>query len=66
VHAKVFGCLVTGELVIDVLEVPWHVPLDLVPPESRLPNSLLWVTWRRSGEIVRIEPRLADDDSPMS
>jgi hypothetical protein len=64
-HASVFACLVPGELVIHVLGHPWEVPLSLVPPESRLPNSLLWVTWR-SGEILRIEPRRADDDSPMS
>jgi hypothetical protein len=45
----------------------WDVSTDLVPVGSRLPNSLLWVTWEAApgGRILAIESRSPDDDASM-
>lgn len=69
-HAKVFGRLVDHEIRIimlpDASAAAWDVPIDLVPIESRRPNSLLWVTWEQShSRVTKIEPREPDDLTPM-
>jgi len=67
VPAVVFGCLLPRELRIIVHPgvgladggVPWNVPVDLIPPDLRMPNTPLWLklddemnileVWRRDG-----------------
>ncbi len=68
--AKVFGRLSDSELRIVVLPdtsaAAWDIPIDLAPAELRMPNSLIWVTWEQgSGRATKIEPRAADDQTPM-
>ena len=51
VPAVVFACLLPGELRIIVRPgagladggVPWNVPVELIPPELRMPNTPLWL-----------------------
>ena len=74
VHGQVFACLIKGELRISIL--PKHgmagdahvdVPMDMVPPESRLPNSLVWVTFSpKFASVLNVEARDQDVLSPMS
>jgi hypothetical protein len=73
VHAQVFGSFSNGEIKITMLPnhgqggAVWGIPIGLVPMESRIPNSLLWVTFRLSDqEILNIEPRLAGDETAMT
>ena len=77
-RAEVIGCFVDHEL--RIIMAPdagmggalWDVPTRLVPFGSRLPNSKLWVTWRRDwrpgvpdapSPVVLIEPRDEPDSS---
>jgi hypothetical protein len=72
VPAAVFGCFLPHELRIILFPgvglanggAERNVPIELVPFELRLPNSLLWVQLDDSMEVVRIWRR--DDDSPQS
>lgn len=65
VPAVVFGCLLHGELRITVHPgvgladggIPWNVPIELVPPELRLPNTKLWVQLNDRREIESITRR---------
>jgi len=61
VPAKVFACLLPGELRITVMPgrgqmdggAPWNVPVDLIPPELRMPNTRLWLELDDDLNIVR-------------
>jgi hypothetical protein len=72
VHAKVFASLIDGEVTIHMLpdhgqaNARWDVPISIVPFESRIPNSLIWVTFSFSKGVIKIEPRDANDKTPMS
>jgi len=74
IHGQVFARLVEDELKISLLpgsgmasQGPLRdVPIEMVPIDSRLPNSLLWVTLGPGSEILQVEHRDADDATPMS
>ena len=62
VPALVFGCLLSGEIRI-VLHpgvgladggAPRDVPTELIPPELRMPNTLLWVQLNDNMQIIRV------------
>jgi hypothetical protein len=62
VPAIVFGCLPPGELRIELFPgvgladggAPRDVPVTLVPPDLRMPNTPLWVQCDDDFNIVRI------------
>lgn len=57
VPAAVVGCLPTGELRLslwpsrnaDKPGFPRDVPVDLIPPDLRMPNSTLWLDMDKGG-----------------
>jgi hypothetical protein len=79
VHASVFARLIPGEIRIVVMPgydlanggAHWNVPTEIVPLDCRMPNTLLWITYEKcitykeGGNDLNIEPRTADDDTPM-
>jgi hypothetical protein len=73
VHASVFASLLPGEIRIVVLPgdgfanggALWDVPTTMVPCDCRMPNTLLWFTYQEGGTALGIEPRAADDETPM-
>jgi hypothetical protein len=67
VHGRVFATLNDGETTILLLERGKRVvPTSLIPFKSRVPNSLLWVTWSAAEDVLEIEPRADDDDAPST
>jgi hypothetical protein len=58
-HGTVFACLKDHEITIVFRDAGPHVvvPDNLVPPESRLPNSPIWITWSQGVGIIKIEAR---------
>jgi|SRR5580704_7277435 hypothetical protein len=66
VPATVVGCLLAGELRLllwpsrtaDKPGFPRDVPIDLVPPDLRMPNSTLWLDMDSHGTILRVRQRL--------
>ena len=58
VPAVVFACLVDGELRILLNgSAQRDVPIDLVPPELRLPNTKLWVQLNQSLDVESVAAR---------
>jgi hypothetical protein len=65
VPAVVFACLLSGELRIVVHPgvglsdggVPWNVPVELVPPELRTPNTPLWLKFDEQLNILQVWQR---------
>ncbi|BBB59787.1 hypothetical protein UNDKW_1514 [Undibacterium sp. KW1] len=65
VPAEVFACLLPGE--IQLLLCPgvglanggarYHVPFEIVPPELRMPNTLLWVKLDDNMNVVKVWKR---------
>ncbi len=72
-HAKVLACLNGHEIRIRLLPgagmvdggIDVTVSDELVPASSKLPNALVWVTWASDIGVVSVEPRTAEDDTPM-
>lgn len=68
VPAEVFACLLPGELRIIVYPgvglagggAEWNVPVDIIPPELRMPNSRLWLQLDDYMRILRVWRR--DED----
>lgn len=68
VPAVVFGCLLSGELRIILHPgvglagggAEQNVPVDLIPMELRMPNTLLWVELNDSMDIVRVWSRQSE------
>ena len=62
VPAQVFACLTPGELRIIVHPgngfvdggAPWNVPVDVIPPELRIPNTRLWLQLDDEMKILRV------------
>ncbi len=62
VPAVVFACLLPGELRIIVHPgvgladggAPWNVPIDLIPPELRMPNTPLWLKLDEQMNILEV------------
>jgi hypothetical protein len=62
VPAVVFGCLLPGELRILVHPAsglaeggaPRNVPIELIPPELRMPNTPLWLELDERMKIMRV------------
>ena len=62
VPAEVFACLLPGELRITVLPgnghvnggAPWDIPVNLIPPELRMPNTHLWLQLDDDMKILRV------------
>jgi hypothetical protein len=56
------GLLVTkkedGSMIIHIKDDVWidEVPLELVPQQSRIPNSLITVSVRNRTQVVSVEP----------
>ena len=59
VAAEVFACLIPGELQIRFAHDSGYrdVPVDLVPFELRLPNTLLWLQLDDNFNIIRVWAR---------
>ena len=64
VPAVVFACLVSGELRIELFPgvglsagAYLIVPIDKIPRELRMPNTLLWVQFDESMEVSRVWKR---------
>jgi hypothetical protein len=72
IPARVFACLIRGELRVHLFpdlgiagDAYRDVPTEVIPPDLRLPNTLLWV--KLSDDLMTIERawrRDPDDDSP--
>lgn len=62
VPAIVFACLLPGELRIVVHPrvgladggIPWNVPIELIPPELRMPNTPLWLKLDERMNILQV------------
>ena len=75
VPAEVFACLVPGEIRILIAPglghanggAPHDVPLSIVPPELRMPNTPLWVELSNEMAVLRVwrrersEPQSAEE-----
>jgi hypothetical protein len=65
VPAEVFACLLPGELRITVCPgnghlnggTPWDIPVEVIPPDLRLPNTRLWLQLDDKMRIVRVWKR---------
>ena len=55
-RVQVIGPGPRGFLIVQVGSRPWHVAVDLIPPDLRLPNRS-FVALIRGGEVVAVEPR---------
>ena len=62
VPAQVFPCLAPGELRIIVHPgsgfvdggAPWDVPVGIIPPDLRMPNTPLWLQLDDEMKILRV------------
>lgn len=56
IPAKVFASLRPGEIrvLVSPSEAVHDIPIGLVPPELRIPNTSLWVELDQSLQIVRV------------
>lgn len=62
VPAVVFACLAPGEIRILLHPgvglanggTPWDVPVCVIPPELRIPNTPLWIQLDESMHVVRV------------
>lgn len=64
VPAVVFGCLLPGELRLDLFpdngfaeEIYIEAPTELIPPELRMPNTPLYLELDENLEIVSVWKR---------
>jgi hypothetical protein len=68
VPASVFGCLVPGELRVTLHPgdgfaddgFPFHIPVEEVPQDLRLPNTPIWIQFGENWKVLRIWRR--DED----
>jgi hypothetical protein len=72
IPARVFACLIRGELRILLFpdlgiagDAYRDVPIENIPPDLRLPNTLLWVQLKDDlSTFERVWPRDPHDNSP--
>jgi hypothetical protein len=63
IPATVFGFLQPGVLRVVVLpgygmgNIPWDIPLDVVPPDLRLPNTKVWLQLNKDKAVLRVRGR---------